>query len=341
MKLFLRDHMSLLPFNVLQLGFILLICWLAGFHDLKLILYAFLLCVLTLVGYLLYRYATLLPFYRRLSVALPSLDESPLSVGTTPLGEALTALLQTQYRFYQERLFHYQRLQEMHTTFTTIWVHQMKTPLSVISLLTQDEDDPRFVSIREETDRLQQGLEMTLYASRLATFANDFHVEQVDLRKLITEIISKNKHFFIRNAVYPEVHVDPTLLVISDLKWLAYILDQLVINAIKYSTGSHETVSLTAQVQEDRVTLLVRDHGVGIPEVDLPRIFEPYFTGENGRTHRQSTGMGLYLVYEACRQLGHSILVESEVNKGTTISLTFFHRMKPTPSEGPKGSFVA
>jgi two-component system, OmpR family, sensor histidine kinase YxdK len=329
MKLFLRDHASLLLLNVLQLSLILLICWLAGFHNLDLLLYAVLLCALTLMGYLLYRYFTRFIFYRRLSSALASLDESLVKYGSSPLGEALTDLLHTQYRFYQERLFHYQRSQEMHTTFTNIWVHQMKTPLSVISLITQDEDDPRFMSIREETDRLQQGLEMTLYTARLDTFASDFHVEPVALHTITNEVIRKNKQFFLRNAVYPEVQIDSTLLVLSDLKWLAFIIDQLVINAIKYSSGNRKKVRLVAQVQGDRATLTVSDQGVGIPAADLPRIFEPYFTGENGRTHRQSTGMGLYLVHEACKQLEHSITVESAVNTGTTFHLTFFSR---TPS---------
>jgi two-component system, OmpR family, sensor histidine kinase YxdK len=326
MKLFLRDHASLLLLNVLQLSLILLICWLAGFHHLDLLLYAVLLCALTLMGYLLYRYFTRFIFYRRLSSALASLDESLVHYGSSPLGEALTDLLHTQYRFYQERLFYYQRSQERHMTFTNIWVHQMKTPLSVISLITQDEDDPRFISIREETDRLQQGLEMTLYTARLDTFASDFHVEPVALHKITNEVIRKNKQFFLRNAVYPEVQIDSTLLVLSDLKWLAFIIDQLVINAIKYSSGNRKKVRLIAQVQGDRATLTVADQGIGIPVADLPRIFEPYFTGENGRTHRQSTGMGLYLVHEACKQLEHSITVESEVNTGTTFHLTFFSR---------------
>ena len=326
MKLFLRDHASLLLLNALQLSLILLICWLAGFHNLDLLLYAVLLCALTLMGYLLYRYFTRFIFYRRLSSPLMSLDESLVNYGSSPLGEALTDLLHTQYRFYQERLFHYQRSQERHMTFTNIWVHQMKTPLSVISLITQDEDDPRFISIREETDRLQQGLEMTLYTARLDTFASDFHVEPVALHKITSEVIRKNKQLFLRNAVYPEVQIDSSLLVLSDLKWLAFIIDQLVINAIKYSSGTGKKVRLIADVQGDRATLTVSDQGVGIPAADLPRIFEPYFTGENGRTHRQSTGMGLYLVHEACKQLEHSITVESEVNIGTSIHLTFFSR---------------
>ena len=326
MKLFVRDHRALFLVNFLQIGLILLVCWLDGFHDPKLLLYALLLSACIFVCYLVYRYYMLLPFYRRLSSAFESLDESTQHYGTTPLGEALSDLLQEQYRYYEERLLSYKHQQQMHITFTNQWVHQMKTPLSVISLITQDEDDTRFESIREEAERLQKGLEMALYAARLDTFERDFHVEPVNLRKIITDVITENKRLFIRNAVYPEVNVDSELLVISDEKWLAFILDQLVTNAVKYSAGTHKKVSLSTSVQDDRVELEIRDSGIGIPPQDLPRIFEPSFTGENGRIYRQSTGMGLYLVHEACQELEHPISVESTVDKGTTVRLTLFHR---------------
>ncbi len=323
MKLFVRDHRVLFLVNLLQVGLILLICWLDGFQKGRLLLYALLLCMFVLLCYLVYRYYTLLPFYRRLNSALESLDESTQQYGTTPLGEALHDLLLTQYQYYQERLLKYQRQQRRQTTFITQWVHQMKTPLSVISLMTHNEDDARFESIREEAERLQKGLTMALYAARLETFDRDFHVEPVNLSTTIVEVLRENKRLFIRNAVYPEVMVDRELQVISDEKWLAFILDQVVTNAVKYSAGTHTKISLSALVQDDSVEVTVRDHGVGIPPQDLPRIFDPSFTGENGRISHQSTGMGLYLVHEACQELRHPLRVESTVGKGTIIHLTF------------------
>lgn len=329
MKLFLRDHRALLLMNMLQVGLILLVCWLDGFQKISLLLYALSLCMTILLCYLVYRYYTLLPFYRRLSSALESLDESTQRYGVTPLGESLSDVLLTQYTLYQERLLHYQQQRSRQTSFVTQWVHQMKTPLSIISLLTQTEDDARLESIREEAERLQKGLAMVLYAARLETFDRDFYVKSVNLFTLIVDVLRDNKRLFIRSAVYPEVLVDKELLVLSDEKWLAFILDQLVTNAVKYSAGTHTKVSLNASVQEDRVELTVRDHGVGIPSQDLPRIFEPSFTGENGRISSQSTGMGLYLVHEACQELGHRLWIESTVSKGTVVHLTFVHQDIP------------
>ncbi len=329
MKLFLRDHRVLVLVNLLQVGLILLICWLDGFQKLSLLLYALLLCIVVLLCYLVYRYYTLLPFYRRMSSALQSLDESTQRYGPTPLGESLTDLLQTQYSLYQERLLRYQQQQQRQTTFITQWVHQMKTPLSVISLLSQNKDDDKLESIREEAERLQKGLTMALYASRLDTFDRDFHVQPVHLFPLIRDVLNENKRLFIRNAVYPEVNVSQDLFVLSDEKWLAFILDQLVTNAVKYSAGTRTTISVRAAVHEDSAELIIQDSGIGIPSQDLPRIFEPSFTGENGRHARQSTGMGLYLVSEACRELQHQISITSTVGKGTTVCLTFVRSATP------------
>ncbi len=336
MNLFLRDACALVLFNLLQGVLILLVCWLDGFQKESLLLYALLLWVVVLLCFLVYRYYTLLPFYRRLNSTLESLDESTQRYGSTSLGESLSEVLQTQYRFYQERLLRYQQQQQRQITFMTQWVHQMKTPLSVISLLTQNEDDAHLESIFEEAERLHKGLIMALYAARLETFDRDFHVEPVNLFTIIVEVLKENKRLFIRNAVYPEVLVDQEVQVLSDGKWLAFILEQLITNAVKYSAGTQTKVSLSTLVQKDSIELMVRDSGVGIPAQDLPRIFDPSFTGENGRVSRQSTGMGLYLVHEACQNLGHPLRVESTVGKGTIVHLTFVGIAAPFSKDGRK-----
>ncbi len=321
MKLFLRDQFGLLLLTSCQFLLLFGLLRLSGYENWNTLVYAFLLCTVLLVSYLFYRYYTLQTFYRRLSEPFQVLDESIQSYGLSAFGEALTDLLHSQYRSYQEQLLHYKRRQERHLTFTQQWVHQMKTPLSIISLITQDEDDARFTSLREEAERLQDGLEMVLYTARLETFEKDFHVEPVELLAIVQEVIQENKRLFIRNAVYPEVRMDTNSVVISDKKWLVFILDQLITNAVKYSAGVNEKIYFVSSVQDDRVELVIQDLGIGIPSQDLPRIFDPYFTGENGRSYRQSTGMGLFLVREACQQLGHTITVTSEVGKGTAMRL--------------------
>jgi OmpR family two-component system sensor histidine kinase YxdK len=249
-------------------------------------LYSVFLGLFILSGYLLYRYVSHRSFYMRLTNPMTSLDESMQQSGHAPLAEALDQLLQEQYRHYQAQLKKWEKRRNDHITFINQWVHQMKTPLSVIDLTAQAEDDPRFISIREEADRIAKGLETVLYAARLEAFEQDFQVETVPLRRIVEKVIHENKRYFIRNYVYPEVKVSEEIIVESDAKWLAFVLNQLLTNAIKYSAGSHDKITISAWIRGQEAVLEVRDRGIGIPKSDLKRVFRPFYTGENGRKYR-------------------------------------------------------
>src|SRR5690625_6342491 len=126
--------------------------------------------------------------------------------------------------------------QEEHFIFMDRWIHQMKTPLSVIELMAQDLDEPDSSDMREETDRIKTGLNTVLYMGRLRTMSRDFYVKLVDLKSMINEVNKENKRFFIRNHVYPQIEVDSEgLAVETDDKWIHFMITQLFQNAVKYS----------------------------------------------------------------------------------------------------------
>ncbi|PFA86232.1 sensor histidine kinase [Bacillus cereus] len=323
MKIFLKEHIPLICYTVIQLFLILFIYWMDGYPHILTALYSVFLGTMLLVAYLIYRYFSHRSFYEHLSNPLITLYESKKNKDVTPLSIALDTLLQTQNKHYQDQLKKWERKQVEQMTFMNQWVHQMKTPLSVIELITQDADDDRFDSINEETERIKKGLEMVLYVARLETFEQDFMVERVSLLKMIDSAIHENKRYFIRSDVYPEVTVDSNLIVETDKKWFRFILNQLLSNAIKYSAGSKEKITISAYINGRAVILEVKDRGVGIIASDLPRVFRPFYTGENGREFKESTGMGLYLVKEVCEKINHEIELESEVDKGTTVRIVF------------------
>ncbi|MGF7087451.1 signal transduction histidine kinase [Kroppenstedtia sanguinis] len=324
MKLFIRDHASILIFFILQLLLISFLHWLDGLNHFSTLLYTMLLSSSLFLVFLSYRYWCYRSVYRRLSHPLQEMDDSVQGEGGVPLEEALNDLLQSQYRHYQDRLHEYERKQRDQVTFITQWVHQMKTPLSVIQLILQNKNHLDVNSLREEVDRIRRGLEIVLYTARLEIFERDFHVEPVPLLRLVHEVIHENKRFFIQNHVYPEVTVDEEAVVESDAKWLKFVLNQLVANAVKYSSGAGKKVTLHSYPRGRNWVLEVKDRGVGIPKQDLRRVFDPYYTGENGRIVSESTGMGLYLVQEVCHKLGHGIEMDSQVGEGTTVRLLFF-----------------
>ncbi|BFH68257.1 MAG: sensor histidine kinase [Paenibacillus dendritiformis] len=323
MNLFWREHLPLAGFTCLQLLLVLLVFWYDGYDRPLTAAYALFLGLFVFALYLGYRYATHRLMYKRLTDPPASLTSTIQLADAAPLSRAVDETIDHQYRYYQQQLKVWERKQQEHLAFMNQWVHQMKTPLSVIELITQDAEDPKLASISEEADQMKRGLEMVLYMARLDTFEHDFHVEKKSLRDIVHEVVHENKRYFIRSYVYPDIQIDPELTVETDVKWLRFVLQQIVTNAIKYSAGSRTKVTATAYTEGRAVVLEVTDRGAGIPKQDVKRVFQPFFTGENGRKYKESTGMGLYLAKEIIGKLNHEIELESEEGQGTTVRIIF------------------
>ncbi len=322
MRLFLREHIPLIIFSLLQISIVVLVLWLDGYDRPLTALYAACLAVLILIAYLVFRYMSHSSFYSKLATTATTFHPTKVT-GTAPLPQALQQLLESQYHIYQQQLQSLEKKQQDHATFMNQWVHQMKTPLSVIELLIQEDDQPHSESIAEETERMKKGLNMALTISRLETFEGDFYVQEVNLFEIVNQVIQDNKRYLIHNYVYPEVHITPDHVLKTDAKWLRFVIDQVLTNAIKYSSQSREKILISAYRTEQTIILEITDHGVGIPATDLPRVFQPFFTGENGRKYKESTGMGLHLVKVILDQLNHDVEIESEIDHGTTVRFRF------------------
>jgi two-component system, OmpR family, sensor histidine kinase YxdK len=323
LKLFIREHVPLICVYTAQLGLILLVFWIDGYQNISISVYAMILSGCLFTGYLVYRYLSHRTFYKRLENPLSSMDEFTHTYSEAPLASGLQQLLKRQYQQNQTDLHHYQHKLKDHIQFINQWVHQMKTPLSVIHLIVQDEDEPRVKAIADELDRLKKGLEMVLYTSRLDAFEHDFYVETLPLEKVVRSVTSSQKRLFIRNRVFPSLQIDVDLSVASDEKWLSFAITQIVTNAVRYTTGENRKIYLNGYKRNTNIVLEVEDEGVGIPKSDLPRVFDAYFTGENGRNFQESTGMGLHLVKQICDKLGHQVEIESTINKGTIVRFIF------------------
>ncbi|WP_187820500.1 sensor histidine kinase [Pasteuria penetrans] len=328
-RLFFYEQIPLLFAYSQQLFFVLWVFYLDVGRWSSTFSYAvwFSLCILFF--YFIYRYCTHRRFYRRLSLPLKDLDHSLQDLGNASLPSALSRLLGEQSRFYQEELLAHQDRKKKHLIFIHQWVHQMKIPLSVLHLIAQEGDvESHLDSVREEVDRLKRGLEMVLYTSRLDAFAHDFHVHPVQLQKLLSTLVSENKYLFIRNRVFPKLEVPEDLWIESDVKWISFVFTQLLTNAVRYSVGDNKKIRFTASMRGQRVVVAVEDEGVGIPREDIDHVFQPYYTGVNGRRYRESTGMGLYLVHEVCERLGYQVELESQRDKGTKVSIVFGERIQ-------------
>ncbi|WP_025690744.1 sensor histidine kinase [Paenibacillus zanthoxyli] len=324
MKLFLKVQLPLLLFYAVQMLLVPLLYWLTGERrPLSIVLYGSALSAAVLAVYLGFRYLRHQRLYIKLNDPEAFLDSAFEPLGDAPLPEAFGKLLEAYGRHYRDRLGEEARRVDSHITFMNRWVHQMKTPLSIIQLTADELDDAAADSIREEVDRLRKGLEMVLYTSRLDRFEDDFSIMPVSLRKAVSETVAENRRLFIRRGVKAEIRISEELKVYTDAKWLRFMLAQILTNAVNYSGGSGKTVTAAAFHQGRKVILEIRDEGIGIAPEDLKRVFNPYFTGERGREYRESTGMGLYLVREICKRLGHRVELSSQPGEGTSVRLIF------------------
>jgi len=324
MKLFIKDHQLLTALQVIQFILVFLVLWLDGYRDIQTLFYAIFLGLFLFSCYLAYHYVTRKAYYKRLEQPMKSLDESLQETGQVPIAEALDQLLKSQYRLYEHRIGEAEAKKDEHMTFIDRWVHQMKTPLSVIDLTAQDLDEPDSSNIREETERIKTGLSTVLYMARLRTIEQDFRIKPVVLEDIVRDVNRENKRFFIRNEVYPQLEKQrPQITVESDEKWLLFMMTQLIQNAVKYSAGISRQMIISLYERKGSAIFEVTDFGVGIPEEDQNRIFHAFYTGENGRKYRESTGMGLFLVKEVADYLGHKIEMESIVGQKTTFRILF------------------
>lgn len=322
LKLYLKDHISLLIFQVFLILFLFLLFWLDGFRNYGTFIYAFLMAGLFTFVFLVCKLVLRRSFYMAI-VQEPTRMEDALIrhvYGTEHL--RVEQYMRKLYKVYQDEAQTLYSSQSRQIEFMNQWVHQMKTPLSVINLLLQEEKYDR-QSIGEELERLQAGLDTVLLNASLETFERDMTIEKIDLKQLVKETITSHKRLLITNQIFPVLEIEEHLIIASDQKWLKIVIGQFITNAVKYTFEEGKRIYVTGHYLENRISLTIRDEGVGIPASDINRIRHAFFTGENGRLTGESTGMGLYIASEVCEKLGHTLEIESTPSVGTSVTLIF------------------
>ena len=221
--------------------------------------------------------------------------------------------------------------------YYSMWVHQIKTPISAMKLLLEAEreelgqlmcDDEQsqcllsdnMNSFEDELFRIEEYVSMALQYQRVSSTENDFVLEKVSVDGVIRDTIKKYAKIMIRRHI--GINYSGTgQVVYTDGKWIAFMLEQILSNAIKYTPQGVVTIE-TAE-EKDRFFITIKDTGIGIKAEDLPRVFEKGYTGYNGHADKKATGIGLYLCRQMADKLGHTIRMESEIGKGTKVWIGF------------------
>lgn len=223
------------------------------------------------------------------------------------------------------------QLQQLHDEkhdqqeFIMSWIHEVKLPIAASQLLIENSEGKSgewlIDKLEDELDKIDNYVEQALYYSRIDSFSKDYFITDVQLNQMIKNSVKKYSKLFINKGIHFEMD-EVEQYVHSDGKWLGFVIDQIIANSLKYT---HEGGKITIHFEEDRKEkkLLIQDNGIGIKVEDLNRVFEKGFTGFIGRSHRKSTGMGLYLAKQLAKKLGHDLTIESEEGKYTRVVIHF------------------
>jgi signal transduction histidine kinase len=324
MRLFLKDNKGYILTYLLSLVLTVIYANLKEFIEVNELVYIFIFNIFILLCFLAIRYYQNRQLYRLLKVGFSDLKEVFLELGNSESSQKLSKVLRELHSLYEAEIQKGNRLHKEHLRFINQWIHQMKTPLSVMQLQLQEyEGEDKYDSMQDEVNKLKEGLNMAMHFARLESFQKDFLVEKISLKTLVRDRVNEEKKIFIKNRIIPRIEIDENIEVYSDVKWLKFILGQIIINSVKYSRGKGKELIIKAYEEEKKIRLDILDEGIGIPSKDINRVFDPFFTGENGRKYGESTGMGLYITSEVCKNLNHEIKIHSVINEGTMVTIKF------------------
>lgn len=343
--LFLRDKLLLFLLHLscmLVFGSFLLLTGYPGDYCILLLS-----CwLLILAAWVLYEYHDRKQYFARIGRILDQADQRFL------LGELMPDSPHAEDRLYREmirqsnksvieRIRRAEDAQREYREYIESWVHEIKAPITSISLMCENRrsqlkpadaqgirsraaefQDRDNLQIAMENQKVENYVDMALYYARSDEVYKDYVIQETDLQTTAEEAVMKNKFYLIQNKIRVDVQCEGQK-VYTDRKWILFILNQLLLNCIKYKSEEDAYIRIYTQAYQNGIYLYVEDNGSGIKKEELSRIFEKGFTGTNGRKNDRATGMGLYLCRKLCKKLGIGIDARSAFGFGTALILEF------------------
>lgn len=323
-KQYLKNQLSVILINLL--GMLALALFLiANGNHIQIVLFILAVWLIVLVSCLLFFYFTRKKYLNKLLIMAEQLEERYLLPEIMQVPEkadeqVFYQILKMAEKSMLERIGEVQRERKEYKEYIEQWIHEVKTPITAMKLICENNRSPFTRELMAELENINRFTEQALYYARSEHTEKDYSVREISLSGVVHSAIADNKYLLRQSNVMITVD-EMEHKVYTDDKWVRFILDQIISNAVKYCTDQ-PTLHFFAVKKNDKIVLSIEDNGIGIAQSDLPRIFEKGFTGQNGRTIHSSTGIGLYLCKRLCDKLGMEISACSQ-GKGTTISLSF------------------
>ena len=284
--------------------------------------------ILGFIIYVVYDFGRRKKFYNKFLNDLDLLDKKYLITEMIDKpefydGEILYDALYEIDKSMSEKIKEYSLSIQDFKEYIEMWIHEVKLPLASINLMIHNHKELSDKKIVEQLKRIDDDVEQVLYYVRSENAEKDYLIKETELNKVIGNVAMKNKDILLENKIDFIVDVDDKK-VLTDSKWLEFIVNQIVSNSIKYiRNGVEHFIKITAEKNNQNTILKIYDNGIGIEKSDITKVFDKTFTGNNGRKIETSTGMGLYIAKQLCKKLGHKITIDSKENEFTEVSILF------------------
>ena len=324
---YLKDKLYFIILFITFLSLIILL--LVGFKvSLELIIVIISLLVIFAILVLIIEYLKKRSFYNEFVNIVDKLDKKYLVIEmlNSPNfqeGEILYNELFEINKSMLENIKNYEISMNDFKDYIEMWIHEVKIPLSSLILMIHNNKNNISSKMVDQVNRLDNYVDQVLFYVRAENAEKDYLIKKTELNKVINKIALKNKDYILENNICFSV-LDCEKKVLTDSKWLEFIIDQIINNSIKYKREIVSSfIKIYTEENNEEIRLIIYDNGIGIDAKDLPRVFDKTYTGTNGRLKSKSTGMGLYIAKNLCEKLGHKIAIESKVNEYTKVIITF------------------
>ncbi len=285
------------------------------------------LVVMVLIIYLVHDYGRKKVFYNNMESCLNSLDQKYLITEMIKKpnfteGEIFIDILYEIDKSMKDRINDIEMTTSEFKDYLELWIHEIKVPISALKLMNYNENtDP--AKEKQQIDKINYYVEQILFYARAGAAEKDYLLKECNVETIINKMVMEHKAILMGNKIHIEKE-DVNVNVITDSKWLEYMISQIINNASKYAVKDRNSyIKFSSKDDDETTTIIIEDNGMGISEKDLPYVFDKTFTGENGRKSQTSTGMGLYVCKKLCDKLGHRINIESTQGEYTRVKLTF------------------
>ncbi|MDD3339924.1 MAG: sensor histidine kinase [Lachnospiraceae bacterium] len=267
-------------------------------------------------------------YFQKMERTLERLDQRYL------LGELMPHSWHLEDKLYQkmirksnkaviERIHQIEEEENDYKEYIESWVHEIKAPITSISLICENrrkQGNQEYKTIGLENQKIENYVDMALYYARLEAVYKDYMIQETSLEAVAYEVLAKNRYLLIEHQIQAEVDCPDKAY--TDGKWISFLLNQMILNSVKYKS-EHPLLKIYTRKTEKSVLLILEDNGIGIRKEELSRIFDKGFTGSNGRSHERATGMGLYICKKLSSKIGVDLRAESTWEKGTKMTIEF------------------